>query len=516
MKDKTLFDKWISHRGFSSIPTAAILLALSIPAVTQTSACGPNPGGSNQDASPMDAGTDAQVLPDVQWPDVLEVDALVPVCGNGVVEGDEACDDGNTVSGDGCNATCSEQDDWDRVAPQTRPGEQDEPVAACAENGMALVWTDWNGLDGEGASVQMRLFGTDGRPSTDQAQVNVAWNGHQHQADAAWLPNGGLVVVWTKGSSTGDVVLRLFDASGQRVTDDVPVPSNTDGDQQTPAVSVNEDGTILVVWADDSGSGSDQSSYAISARLFDSDGNALTNAQTGDDGSFTANSIPDGVQRDPDVCPSGNGGFLVVWTDGSRQLDEDGFGIAASLVTADGSVGDEFLVNDTRAGQQLAPAAALQPTLGPVVVWADHSLTEDLEEFGIRARLLAPDGSFRTNAQGTDSDFQVNSTTNGSQEMPDVATLPSGNFLVIWQDWSGMDGSGSGIRARALTADGAPAAFLYSDSGEDFQVNTTFVGSQRQPTVCAAAGAFFTAWTDESGHDPDNDTAVRMRALVGW
>src|SRR5207247_10529511 len=27
-------------------------------------------------------------------------------CGNGVVEGTEECDDGNTTSGDGCSATC--------------------------------------------------------------------------------------------------------------------------------------------------------------------------------------------------------------------------------------------------------------------------------------------------------------------------------------------------------------------------------------------------------------------------
>ena len=28
------------------------------------------------------------------------------ICGNGVTEGNEQCDDGNTVAGDGCGATC--------------------------------------------------------------------------------------------------------------------------------------------------------------------------------------------------------------------------------------------------------------------------------------------------------------------------------------------------------------------------------------------------------------------------
>jgi len=31
----------------------------------------------------------------------------VAVCGNDIVEGLEACDDGNTVGGDGCSATCA-------------------------------------------------------------------------------------------------------------------------------------------------------------------------------------------------------------------------------------------------------------------------------------------------------------------------------------------------------------------------------------------------------------------------
>jgi cysteine-rich repeat protein len=32
-----------------------------------------------------------------------------PVCGNGVVEGTEQCDDGNTTSGDGCSSTCKHE-----------------------------------------------------------------------------------------------------------------------------------------------------------------------------------------------------------------------------------------------------------------------------------------------------------------------------------------------------------------------------------------------------------------------
>ncbi|MFH0836445.1 MAG: DUF4215 domain-containing protein, partial [Candidatus Micrarchaeota archaeon] len=38
-----------------------------------------------------------------------------PVCGDGVIEGDEQCDDGNTESGDGCSSTCM----LEQIAPAT-------------------------------------------------------------------------------------------------------------------------------------------------------------------------------------------------------------------------------------------------------------------------------------------------------------------------------------------------------------------------------------------------------------
>lgn len=38
--------------------------------------------------------------------------APIAVCGNGIVESGEACDDGNMVNGDGCNNTCTVQSGW--------------------------------------------------------------------------------------------------------------------------------------------------------------------------------------------------------------------------------------------------------------------------------------------------------------------------------------------------------------------------------------------------------------------
>ena len=42
------------------------------------------------------------------------------LCGDGQLTADETCDDGNTVSGDGCNATCFEEPGWTCVNNNTR------------------------------------------------------------------------------------------------------------------------------------------------------------------------------------------------------------------------------------------------------------------------------------------------------------------------------------------------------------------------------------------------------------
>ena len=56
------------------------------------------------------------------------IETYVPpaVCGNGVIETGEQCDDGNTVSGDGCSSTCQTESD-PGPGPGPGPGPEPEP-----------------------------------------------------------------------------------------------------------------------------------------------------------------------------------------------------------------------------------------------------------------------------------------------------------------------------------------------------------------------------------------------------
>lgn len=58
----------------------------------------------------------------VTAPYVLSLNLIAPGCGNRILEGGEACDDGNMNTGDGCDA-CAFEPGW---------GAETEPNGACA------------------------------------------------------------------------------------------------------------------------------------------------------------------------------------------------------------------------------------------------------------------------------------------------------------------------------------------------------------------------------------------------
>lgn len=59
--------------------------------------------GSGDGLGAIDLGSDSPVLPS---------DGATSLCGNGIIDPGETCDDGNTKQGDGCSSTCQVEYDW--------------------------------------------------------------------------------------------------------------------------------------------------------------------------------------------------------------------------------------------------------------------------------------------------------------------------------------------------------------------------------------------------------------------
>ena len=60
-------------------------------------------GGGSTDTIPTSSSTSTEATTALE----TGADTTAASCGNGVIEDDEACDDGNLVNGDGCNQDCT-------------------------------------------------------------------------------------------------------------------------------------------------------------------------------------------------------------------------------------------------------------------------------------------------------------------------------------------------------------------------------------------------------------------------
>ena len=79
-----------------------------------------------------------------------------PNCGNGELTDDEACDDGNKSSGDGCNETCLQVESGFSCAS---PGKACREIARCGDGFVASSerCDDGNVAPGDGCSERCKI-----------------------------------------------------------------------------------------------------------------------------------------------------------------------------------------------------------------------------------------------------------------------------------------------------------------------------------------------------------------------
>jgi cysteine-rich repeat protein len=401
----------------------------------------------------------------------------LPLCGDGIVDPGETCDDGNLESGDGCNPGC--------VAPQERVynstiqrGQSCPRIAFYAGGASLLVFDDDSAsppdVDTSGA-VRARHFDADGAPTGADFVVHQSVAAEQEEGNAA--ADEIAIVVWEdKSGGTADVRARAFSQIGGALGPEAGLGEIEMGEQRYPAIAAGSSG-FLAVWLD-------ETKGEIRGRRIDRSGTVSGPELT----------IGDADGR-PDVA-WGADRFLVVWSVTSTETDMD---VLARFVGWDGAMSAPFTVNAIVRSGQTDPALAFDPvTERFLVAWTDASGESDTDDTGIRGRAVEANGDL----VGA-SDFQLNEVTLDAQETPSVAAA-DGIFFVAW---AGIDVEGPtrslGIRGRRVSSDGTPL-------DADVVINTITVGDQKDPDVAAGPGGFHVLWEDESGLPPDgSNDAVR-------
>jgi hypothetical protein len=194
------------------------------------------------------------------------------------------------------------------------------------------------------------------------------------------------------------------------------------------------------------------------------------------------------------------GGFVAAWQDYGQ--DGGGYGLFGQRFDSAGSkLGGEFQINShTAAIYQRYAAVSHDPSCSFVVVW--DSRAQDGSGEGVFGQRFDSAGG------KLGLEFQVNMTTAGYQRIPALDHDSSGNFVVVWEDGGGLDGSSYGVFAQRFDSSGVKL-------GVEFQVNTYTTSYQRSASVSYdSSGQFVVVW-ESDGQDGDLNGIFGQRFDAG-
>lgn len=361
-------------------------------------------------------------------------------------------------------------------------GDQVTPAAAISTNGGYLVWSD-NATDGDSWGVSARKLDSTLSGTLGTFRVNTNGVGAQENPRVALLQGGGAVFVWQGGKQGFQHIYARFLNSGGTFTggNDILMSATTNNFQINPAVTVLNNGNVVVVWQSYNQVGVN-SMQDVYGRIFNSAGSPVT-------GEFLVNQFSAFNQRSPTVAAQPSGGFLVGWVSEQQRAASGTNSVsvsyssfptpsvdiyARSFNSAGTALANEFLVNtDNKPCSN--PALAVATDGSYAFTWTARDLTTAANSLDVFARTY--------NSSGTGGAvIYANSRTYGDEYFSKISAIGL-DFLITWTSL-GQDGSREGVYGRFIHNNGT------YNSGE-FRVNTTTVSQQMDPCVASDGNSQF-------------------------
>lgn len=146
-------------------------------------------------------------------------------------------------------------------------------VTGLANGNFVISFEDTSG------EVRAQVFTAGGNKVGSEFQVNTQTGGNQSFSSITAPTGGGFVVTWSDegtadGSGSG-IKAQVYDAAGNKIGGEYIVNSQTNSYQYYPTVSALANGGFVISWQDFSQTLGDNSSYGITAQVFN-----LSNAPT--------------------------------------------------------------------------------------------------------------------------------------------------------------------------------------------------------------------------------------------
>jgi hypothetical protein len=202
-----------------------------------------------------------------------------------------------------------------------------------------------------------------------------------------------------------------------------------------------------------------------------------------------------------DIAYAADGTFVAVWG-GTVDFDLHEVDIFARRFDGEGHPLTEVIhVNQSTLGVQGSARTASDGWGNFVVVWQD-TYGYDGSMDGIFARRFSRAGV------PLGPEFPVNQTTQYRQDFPDVAMDPNGEFLVVWSGWE-HDDVYYDVWARRYKRNGEP-------KGDEYRVNQFRRGSQWLPRIdMDSAGNYVVAWDAYTWRDERKSIIARAYRADG-
>ncbi len=199
-------------------------------------------------------------------------------------------------------------------------------IGAAADGDFTVVWQDYRSeIDGDGDTVLMRRFASDGTPLSGDLQVNTTTEGDQYSPSIGMRDDGAFVVVWEAygQEANGDGAFgQAFDGSGSTVGAEFRVDSGGSAYAGYVDAAATADG-FAVVWNEPREEGGDVLNTFLRPFGADGSGGTIVNIDPTEQGDQAGG-----------VVATGEGRLLVAWQ-GDGLEDQDIFAQSFDLPSDD-------------------------------------------------------------------------------------------------------------------------------------------------------------------------------------
>ena len=185
--------------------------------------------------------------------------------------------------------------------------------------------------------------------------------------------------------------------------------------------------------------------------------------------TFQINTSTQGGQDNPQVTALAGGGYVVTWY--SRNFDnKDKMGMFGRYFDDYGNpISKQFKISDTHMVENYGHSTASLPGGGFVVTWT--SRIQSSNAFQIAAQIYNSSGQEVQDQIWVSNDYSVRS----SHINPSVTSFSNGDFLIAWEQTHRTTKSPAGIVGKRFDSSGNPVGeqFQITDSdGEDVSVSS--------------------------------------------